>query len=84
MIACSWIAVTAFGDGPNGFSLLASFMTSSVMPSSRTTSDIGFPGLYGLMVFARETGVVSPEALADVVRASDIGDRVPSEVLEEV
>jgi 2-oxoglutarate ferredoxin oxidoreductase subunit beta len=37
--------------------------------------------LYGLMVFARETGVVSPEALAQVVRESDIGDRVPEEVL---
>jgi 2-oxoglutarate ferredoxin oxidoreductase subunit beta len=36
--------------------------------------------LYGLMVFARETGVVPPEALAEVVRGSDIGDRVPEEV----
>jgi 2-oxoglutarate ferredoxin oxidoreductase subunit beta len=36
--------------------------------------------LYGLMVFARETGVVSPEALAHAVRESDIGDRVPEEV----
>jgi len=40
--------------------------------------------LYGLMVFARETGAVPPEALIEVVRASDIGDRVPSEVLEGV
>jgi 2-oxoglutarate ferredoxin oxidoreductase subunit beta len=38
--------------------------------------------LYGLMVFARETGVVPPEALAQAVRESDIGDRVPREVLE--
>jgi Pyruvate/2-oxoacid:ferredoxin oxidoreductase gamma subunit len=37
--------------------------------------------LYGLMVFARETGVVSPEALAEVVRGSDIGDRVPEAAL---
>jgi len=37
--------------------------------------------LYGLMVFARETGVVPPEALAQLVRESDIGDRVPEEVL---
>jgi hypothetical protein len=36
------------------------------------------------MVFARETGAVPPEALIEVVRASDIGDRVPSEVLEGV
>jgi 2-oxoglutarate/2-oxoacid ferredoxin oxidoreductase subunit beta len=39
--------------------------------------------LYGLMVFARETGVVPPEALAQAVRESDIGDRVPEEVLSE-
>lgn len=39
--------------------------------------------LYGLMVFAHETGVVSPQALAQVVRASDIGDRVPAAVLSE-
>jgi Pyruvate/2-oxoacid:ferredoxin oxidoreductase gamma subunit len=39
--------------------------------------------LYGLMVFARETGVVSPKALAEVVRGSDIGDRVPEAVLSE-
>jgi len=37
--------------------------------------------LYGLMVFARETGVVPPEALAQAVRESDIGDRVPEAVL---
>jgi Pyruvate/2-oxoacid:ferredoxin oxidoreductase gamma subunit len=36
--------------------------------------------LYGLMVFARETGVVPPEALAQAVRESDIGDRVPEDV----
>jgi Pyruvate/2-oxoacid:ferredoxin oxidoreductase gamma subunit len=39
--------------------------------------------LYGLMVFARETGVVPPEALAQAVRESDIGDKVPAEVLSE-
>jgi 2-oxoglutarate ferredoxin oxidoreductase subunit beta len=39
--------------------------------------------LYGLMVFARETGVVPPEALANVVRESSIGDRIPAEVLDE-
>jgi pyruvate/2-oxoacid:ferredoxin oxidoreductase beta subunit/Pyruvate/2-oxoacid:ferredoxin oxidoreductase gamma subunit len=39
--------------------------------------------LYGLMVFARETGVVPPEALAQAVRESDIGDRVPEEVLSD-
>jgi hypothetical protein len=39
--------------------------------------------LYGLMVFARETGVVPPEALARVVRESDIGDKVSTEVLGE-
>jgi 2-oxoglutarate ferredoxin oxidoreductase subunit beta len=39
--------------------------------------------LYGLMVFARETGVVPPGALAQAVRESDIGDRVPREVLSE-
>jgi Pyruvate/2-oxoacid:ferredoxin oxidoreductase gamma subunit len=39
--------------------------------------------LCGLMVFARETGVVPPEALAQAVRESDIGDRVPVEVLSE-
>jgi 2-oxoglutarate ferredoxin oxidoreductase subunit beta len=39
--------------------------------------------LYGLMVFARETGVVPPEALVRVVRESDIGGRIPAEVLSE-
>ncbi|MBN1812411.1 MAG: 2-oxoacid:acceptor oxidoreductase family protein [Anaerolineae bacterium] len=39
--------------------------------------------LYGLIVFAREMGVVPPEALAEVVRESDIGDRVPEAVLSE-
>jgi pyruvate/2-oxoacid:ferredoxin oxidoreductase beta subunit/Pyruvate/2-oxoacid:ferredoxin oxidoreductase gamma subunit len=37
--------------------------------------------LYGLMVFARETGIVSPEALAQAARESDIGDRVSDAVL---
>ena len=38
--------------------------------------------LYGLMVLARETGVIPPEALVRVVRESPIGDQVPAEVLE--
>lgn len=38
--------------------------------------------LYGLVVFARETGVIPPQALAKVVRESPIGGRVPAEVLE--
>ena len=37
--------------------------------------------LYGLMVFARETGVVPPEALAQMVRQSDIGNKVSEAVL---
>ena len=40
--------------------------------------------LYALVTFARETGVIPPEALAKAVRESSIGKRVPAEVLEEV
>ena len=36
-------AATALGEGPSGFSLLASFTTRS-SPSSRLTSAIGLPG----------------------------------------
>ena len=39
--------------------------------------------LYALARFAHETGVVPPEALVQVVRASSIGKHVPVEVLEE-
>ena len=37
--------------------------------------------LCGLVVFARETGVVPLEALVKVVREGPIGDHVPMEVL---
>ena len=39
-------ASMAFGEGPSGFSLLASFTIASC-PVSRASSSIGFPGEYG-------------------------------------
>jgi pyruvate/2-oxoacid:ferredoxin oxidoreductase beta subunit/Pyruvate/2-oxoacid:ferredoxin oxidoreductase gamma subunit len=39
--------------------------------------------LYGLMLLARETGVVAPQALVQAVRASPLGERVARGVLED-
>lgn len=38
--------------------------------------------LYGLLTFARETGVVPPAALVEAVRESPIGKYIPAELLE--
>jgi pyruvate/2-oxoacid:ferredoxin oxidoreductase beta subunit/Pyruvate/2-oxoacid:ferredoxin oxidoreductase gamma subunit len=38
--------------------------------------------LYGLLTFARETGIVSPEALVEAVKESPIGKHIPVELLE--
>ncbi len=39
--------------------------------------------LYGLLTFARETGIIPPEALVEAVRESPIGRHIPAELLEE-
>lgn len=38
--------------------------------------------LYGLLTFARETGIISPEALVAAVQESPIGKHIPAELLE--
>jgi len=40
--------------------------------------------LYGLVLLARETGLIEPETLVRVVRASPLGERIPTAVLEDV
>src|SRR5262249_61443149 len=47
--SAAWMAASAFGDGPSGFSLEASLI-EPVMPISRSSSSIGFPGGYGVSV----------------------------------
>src|SRR3990172_12611906 len=41
------MALRAFFEGPRGFSLLASFMEPEI-PSSLSSSSMGFPGGYGV------------------------------------
>jgi Pyruvate/2-oxoacid:ferredoxin oxidoreductase gamma subunit len=39
--------------------------------------------LYALLTFARETGIIPPEALVETVRRSSIAQYIPEELLEE-